>query len=194
MNRLKLRSSHWFTWKRCNGRNENNDQFCWFHCWKNSPCFCLNGLINTSAIDVKMNGSDLEEKLFFKMLGLSFSSKLVWGSYIISIAKTASKKIGVLICSMRFLSLEVTLYLYKSSIRPCMEYCCYLWDGAHSCYLKMLDRLQKRIWRTIGPSFSISPEPLAHRRNVFSLSLFSRYYLGRCLSNLIQLVPLHFLE
>ena len=141
-----------------------------------------------------MNGSDLEEKLFFKMLGLSFSSKLVWGSHIISIAKTASKKIGVLICSMRFLSLEVTLYLYKSSIRPCMEYCCYLWDGAHSCYLKMLDRLQKRIWRTIGPSFSISPEPLAHRRNVFSLSLFSRYYLGRCLSNLIQLVPLHFLE
>ena len=66
------------------------------------------------------------------MLGLTFSSKLDWGSYIISIAKTASKKIGALICSMKFLSPEVALYLYDSNIRPCMEYCCHVWSGA--CY------------------------------------------------------------
>ena len=64
---------------------------------------------NTGAIDVKMDGSVIEEKSSFKMLGLPFSSKLDWGSYIISIAKTASKKIGVLICSMKFLSPEVAL-------------------------------------------------------------------------------------
>ena len=40
---------------------------------------------NTGAIDGKMNGSSS-----FKMQGLAFSSKLDWGSYIISIAKTAS--------------------------------------------------------------------------------------------------------
>ena len=44
------------------------------------------------------------------MLELTFTSKLDWGSYIISIAKTASKKIGALICSMKFLSPEVALY------------------------------------------------------------------------------------
>ena len=70
------------------------------------------------SIDVKMDGSVLEEKSSSKMLGLTFSSKLDWGSYIISIAKTASKKIGALICSMRFLSPEVALYLYKSTICP----------------------------------------------------------------------------
>ena len=48
---------------------------------------------NTGAMDVKMNGSVLEEKLYFKILGLSFSTKLDWGSYIISIAKTVSKKL-----------------------------------------------------------------------------------------------------
>ena len=63
-----------------------------------------------------MDGSVLEEKLSFKMLGLTFSSKLDWGSYIISIAKTASKKIGALICSMNFPSPEAALYLYKSTI------------------------------------------------------------------------------
>ena len=51
---------------------------------------------NTGSTDLKMDGSALEEKSSFKMLGLTFSSKLDWGSYIIPIAKTASKKIGVL--------------------------------------------------------------------------------------------------
>ena len=34
---------------------------------------------NTGAIDVKMDRSVLEEKSSFKMLGLTFSSKLDWG-------------------------------------------------------------------------------------------------------------------
>ena len=33
-------------------------------------------------------------------------------------------------------------------------------------------------------------EPLVHRRNVASLSLFYRYYFGRCSSELAELVPL----
>ena len=50
------------------------------------------------------------------MLGLTFSSKLDWDSYIISIAKTTSKKIGILIRCVKVLSPEVALYLYKSTI------------------------------------------------------------------------------
>ena len=84
----------------------------------------------------------LEKKSSLKMLGLFFTSKLDWGSYIISIAKTASKKIGALIRSMKFLSPEVALYLYKSTIRSCMEYCFHVWAGAPSCYLELLDKLQ----------------------------------------------------
>ena len=146
---------------------------------------------NNGSIDVKMGGSILEEKSSFKMLGLTFSSKLDWGSYI-SIAKTASKKIGALIPSMKFLFPEVALYLYKSTIRPCMEYCCHVCAGAPSCYLDLLDKLQKRICRIVGPSLAASLEPLAHRRNVASLSLFYRYYFGRCSSELAQLVSLPF--
>ena len=145
---------------------------------------------NTGAIDVKMDGSVLEEKISLKILGLTFSPKLDWGSYIISIAKTAFKKIGALIRSVKFLSPEVALYLYKSTIRPCMEYCYHVWTGAPSCYLELLDKLQKRICTTVDPSFATSLEPLAHRQNVVSLSLFYRYYFGGCSSELAQLVPL----
>ena len=93
---------------------------------------------NNGSIGVKMDGSVL------KMLGLTFSSKLDWGFYIISLVKTASRKIGALIHSVRFLSPEIALYLYKSTIHPCMKYCCHVWVGAPSCYLELLDKLQKR--------------------------------------------------
>ena len=100
---------------------------------------------NTGAIDVKMDCSVFEEKSSFKMLGLTFSSQLDWSSYIIPIAKTASKKIGALIRSMKFLSPErFFLYLYKSTIQPRKNYCFYVWTGAPSCYLELLDLLQKR--------------------------------------------------
>ena len=132
----------------------------------------------------------LKEKPSFKILRLTFSSKLDWGSYIASIAKTACKKIGALILSMKFLSPENALYLYKSTIRPCIEYCCHVWAGAPSCYLDLLDKPPKRVCRTVGFSLASSLEPLAHCRNIASLSLFYRYYFGRCLSDLAQLVLL----
>ena len=96
---------------------------------------------DNSSIDVKMDWSFLEEKSSFKIPELTFSSKLDWSSYITSIAKTASKK--TLICFMRFLSSEVALHLYKSTIRLFMEYCCHVWAGALSCYLELLDKLRK---------------------------------------------------
>ena len=134
----------------------------------------------------------MDGKSSFKMLGLTFSSKLDSGSYVISIAETASKEIGALICSMKFRSPVVVLYLYKSTIRPCMECCCHVWAGAPSCYLELLDKLQSRICRTVGLSLAASLEPLAHRRSVASLSLFYKYYFGRCSSELAQLVQLPF--
>ena len=42
-----------------------------------------------------------------------------------------------------------------------MEYCCHVWAGAPSCYLELLDKLQKRICRTVGHSLAASHEPLA---------------------------------
>ena len=147
---------------------------------------------NTGAIDVKMERSVLEEKSSFKMLRLTFSSKMGRGSYIFSIAKTGSQKTRALICSMKFLSSDVVLYLYKSTKRSSMKYCCHVCAGAPSCYLELLDKLQKRINRAVGPSHAPSLEALAHCRNVASVSLFYRYYFGRCSSGLTQLVPLFF--
>ena len=90
---------------------------------------------------------------------------------------------------MKFLSPEVPLYLYKSTTWLCLEYCCHVWASAPSCYLELLDKLQKWIYRTVSPSLAASLEPLAHCRNVASLSFFYRYYFSGCSPELAQLAP-----
>ena len=65
------------------------------------------------------------------MLRLTFSSKLDWASYIASIAKINSTKTGALIRSIiKLIFPEVALYLYKSTMQPCMKYCSQALAGA----------------------------------------------------------------
>ena len=84
---------------------------------------------NSCAIDGKMDWPVLEEKSSFKMLGLTFSSKLNWGSYITYCAKIASKKFGALIRSIEFLSTKLLCIsiIYYADVMGC---CCHILAGA----------------------------------------------------------------
>ena len=89
----------------------------------------------------------------------------------------------------RFLTPAAILYLYKSQIRPRMEYCCHIWAGASQQALSCLDRVQSRLRYLVGDSLFSSLQPLSHRRNVASLSLLYRYYNGKCSKELQEMVP-----
>ena len=84
----------------------------------------LTGLITLVLLMWKWMRLFLRKNYLLRCWGCWFSPNLDWHSYVISIAKTASKKTGVLIRSIKFLSPEVALYLNKATIRPCMKYCC----------------------------------------------------------------------
>ena len=78
--------------------------------------FCLTGLITLVLLMWKWMGLFLRKNHLLRCWGwLSF---LNWIGALISIGTTASKKIGALICSMKFFSPKVALYLYKSTIPP----------------------------------------------------------------------------
>ena len=116
------------------------------------------------------------------MLELSFCFKLDWGSYIISVTKSAFKKIGVLIRSMKVLSLDVAMYLYKYNILSGLVLLAATWKyqiSYKNVYVGLL------VLQSV-PLFNL----LTHRQNVASLSLFYWYYFGICSSELAQLVPL----
>ena len=88
-------------------------------------------------------------------------------------AKTAYKKIWALIPSMKFFSPKVDLHFYKPTIWVCLKYYCHVWVGAPSCYLEMLDKLQKQIYKTFGPSYAACLKHWAHHQKVAWLQDFS---------------------
>ena len=93
--------------------SDQQDTVDWYKKWLvdfnsgKTQVISFDGSNSIGAIDVKMDGFVLEEISSFKMLGWTLSSKLDWGSYIISVGKTASKKIGALICCSRSCSVSL---------------------------------------------------------------------------------------
>ena len=97
-------------------------------------------------VPVEMSGIELPEETSSHLLGLTFIRSMGWRSNIQSIAKAASRRMGSLYRAQHFLTPESILYLNKSTIRPGMEYCFYIWGGAPRSHgLDLLDRVQKRV-------------------------------------------------
>ncbi|XP_063828985.1 uncharacterized protein LOC135078316 [Ostrinia nubilalis] len=111
-----------------------------------------------------------------QLLGLEMSSKLLnFGEYIESIAKTAAKKLCILSRARQYFSKKQRLQLYKAQIRPCMEYCCHLWDGSAKKHLAALDSVERRA-----------------RRLIDSPTLVEAFYwlhFGECEKELHKLIP-----
>ena len=104
------------------------------------------------------------------------------------IAKSASKKLGVLFRCWRFFSSEQLLQLHKGLICPCIEYCSHIWGGSSSTYL--LDRIASKIIRLVNSSnMTTKLDSLKLRHKVDSLSLFYRYYFSFCSQELAACVP-----
>ena len=115
----------------------------------------------------------------FTQFGLSISSSLTWKPHIHSIAKHASQKLGFLSRARGFFSSSQLLTIYKSQIRPSLEYCSHLWGGAPKSSLHLLDKVQSKTIRLINnPNLTKSLQSLSHRRLVADLSIFYRYFYG----------------
>ena len=122
------------------------------------------------------------------ILGLSFTKNLNWKSHISSLAKTASKKLGVLWRLRPFFSPSQLLALYRGLIRPCMEYVSHVWGG--STHTALLNRVESKAFRLINSSpLTDWLQSLNHRRNVASLALFYRYFHAHCSSELANCMP-----
>ena len=108
------------------------------------------------------------------MLGLCFSFKLDWGSYIVFISKTASKEIGTLILSMKFGPLTYGQNIASLSLfyRYCFTRCLselaelvplLYFQGSSTCYSKRLYDFSVAIPRCYKYSYLDSLFPHAAR-------------------------------
>ena len=148
-----------------------NDWLVTFNAKKTKPLSLSRSRDDTFPF-IHMGPSTLPEVSDFCLLGLDISTNVSWERYISGIAKNASMRVGCLYRARKFLPPDAILYLYKTTIRPLMEYCCHIWAGAAACHLSLLDRVQKRIVNLVSEELGSSLQPLSHRRSVASLCLF----------------------
>ena len=143
---------------------------------------------NPSNYPIIFEDSEIPPLNSVNILGLQISSSLSWRDHIVQIAKSASKKLGVLFrCKLYFNSAQL-FKLYIGFIRPCLEYCSHIWGS--SPYTSLLDRVESKAIRLISdPSLTSTLDPLSLRRKVASLSLFYRYYFGHCSDELAACIP-----
>ena len=138
-----------------------------------------------------MNGSILQNSTSFDILGVHIDANLNWSTHIKTIARSASRRLGILFRAKRLFSPIQRITLYKAQVRPILEYCSHVWSGAGPSAMALLDRVQSKAIRFIdNEHLSSSLQSLHHRRCVSALSLFYRYYFGKCSAELASSVPL----
>ena len=75
---------------------------------------------------IHIGPSTLPEVSDFRLLGLDISTNASWERYNSGIAKSSSMRVGCLYRARKFLPPDAILYVYKTTIRPLMEYCCHI--------------------------------------------------------------------
>ena len=75
------------------------------------------------------NNHPIQRCTVYRYLGVTFSSNLTWSEHISNISSKARRQIGLIYRNFyKFLTSASLLRLYKSTVRPLLEYACVVWD------------------------------------------------------------------
>ena len=107
----------------------------------------------------------------YKYLGLNFSTDLSWSHHIGLVCKKTRKLLGMLYRNFyHFSSSHILVKLYKSLIRPHMEYACSVWDPHLKKDIQMLENVQKFPLRICSKSWNSDYDTLLGTINIPTLS------------------------
>ena len=146
--------------------------------------------VSITAPDILMAGNSIQLASSINLLGVNVGGNMSWHDHVVAIAKAASQKLGTLFRTKKLYTPQQLLMLYKAQIRPSLEYCSHVWSSAPKHTLGLLDSIQKRAVRLIGdPELTNNLESLEHRRRVCDLTLFYRYFHGKCSADIASSIP-----
>ena len=135
---------------------------------------------------------ELDISSSFTKLGHLVSSNLSWKTHIHSIAKHASQKLGFLSRARGFFSPSQLITIYKSQVRPSLEYFSHIWGGAPRSSLHFLEMFSPKpsVSYIIQVSLSLSNLPLLDvwlQICPFSIDIFVDIAHGK--SRMLCLIP-----
>ena len=113
---------------------------------------------NPLHYNYKMNDNILAVEDNEKDLGVMFQSNLSFRKHIRSITARANSRVGLIKHSFSCLDKENLLPLYKSQVRPLLEYCSSVWDPILKGDIIEIEKVQHRATKLV-PNLSNKPYP-----------------------------------
>ena len=127
-----------------------------------------------------MNDISVLSDSSIKDLGITFQDTLTFDEHISKITSTANSRLGIIRNTFHIIDKEGFLILYKSNVRPILEYGISVWSPHLRKHDKEIEQIQRRATRLIkGFKHYNYPERLQ------KLNLPTLYY-RRCRCDLIQ--------
>ena len=132
-------------------------------------------------------------------LGLTLQSSMSWRNHIVQVYEKASKRLNMLKFVTYKLDRSILTSLYKSLIRPLMEYGDVIWNNCYDCDSALLDSVQYEAARLVtgaikGTSSArlykeLAWESLTFRRKLHILSHFYKIVKNLAPHYLSELLP-----
>ena len=118
---------------------------------------------------LKFGDSIINESNEIKLLGVTLNSALDWSPHVLDVARRSSQQYGAVNRAANYLPARARQIIYKTVIRPTIEYCSPCWGNASATSLAALNSIQRKCSR-IMPNYEM--DSLQHRRTVADLSVY----------------------
>ena len=114
-----------------------------------TKCMVIKSGRERANFNLYIHGKKLDTVNSFEYLGIHIDNRLVMNNHVDSIHRKCMTKLNMLYKIRNFISRKTSLLIYKTMIRPYMDYGDFIIDSAHVSKIDRLDRIQDRIIRLI---------------------------------------------
>ena len=131
----------------------------WCRAWRlrlnASKCFLLHYVPqNISSLDPKyeIDGTPLEKKNMTSDLGVIVTEDLKFHEQVLNACKKATKEINTIKRTFTSRNPKFLENLYKSCVRPHLEYCVQVWNPGYAGDINLIEKVQNRYSRLLPQS------------------------------------------
>ena len=139
----------------------------------------------SDTVVIKIGDYEINRVYDFKYLGIVIDDSLTWKDHVRHVISKVGKRVGVLGCLRRNITIHAAFEMYNSLILPIFDYCNVVWSSWNKADMESLESLQKQASKIIVKSKCgttstdyLKFQSLEDRRNAHILGL-----VKRCLKN-----------
>ena len=133
----------------------------------------------------------MEVENSIRLLEVTITDTLSWSKHIETIQTKAGRKVGLIRKAAHVIDSNGCLQIYKSHIRPCLEYCSIICGGSSQYQLSVLYKIESKCLRALKYSSinNVQLVALQHRRDVAAISNVYRILSKEAPEKLQNILP-----